>query len=68
MFEELEGAKLKIISACEKLLKADAISESDFDALLEILENIETIHPDQLRTSLGKIAGPAFDVVGWDDE
>lgn len=65
-FEDLERVKLRFIETCERLLTSGQIQDGDFEAILEILEDIDDYTEDELYQRLRQLTRGAIDRFPWD--
>ena len=54
LFEELERIKIRFVAAYDKLVEQGAISEREYEEIVEIIDNLDDYSIEELRERLGR--------------
>ncbi len=54
LFEELERIKIRFVAAYDKLVEQGVISESEYEVIVEMIDNLDDYSINELREHLGR--------------
>jgi len=68
LFEDLERVKLQFIRLCEKLLAENQITETQFEQILDLLDNLDEYDQLYINRQLNELTDGRIDLLFWQQD